>query len=251
MHRNIMADKISVLMPCYNAEEFIDEAVASIVSQSYYNWELIIHDDNSTDNSFQKAIAWQSRDPRVKVSRNYGQHGHFIDICNDQISESSGYYIARLDADDIATENRLQRQAGLYDEYRAKHVAALGALAIEITRADNNTWGRNPYGWIDEYIVPVASYDTPVNQYLSTFNRVIHSTLFTTRENIVNVGGYDAIDPVEDYDLSLKLSETGNIYVIPEVLATKRRHENNYSKLTKQRLGDSLAQLASRHQFSP
>jgi len=239
-------EKISVLMPAYNSEEFIDEAISSIVSQTYSNWELLIHDDNSEDDTLKKALEWRKTDKRINVSRNYQEHGHFIDMCNDQLAEADGFYVARLDSDDIATPDRLAREIELFESNRFERIVALGALAIEIIKIENS-WAEHHSEWLEEYIKPVASYNEPINYKLSDFNRVIHSTFFARTQDVAAVGGYDYIDPLEDYDLMLKLSKTGNIFVVPENLAIKRKHESNYSKIAKQKLGVALMRLSLRH----
>jgi len=98
---------ISVLMPAYNSELYIAEAINSILNQSYQNIELIIFDDGSTDNTRQVIQGFD--DPRiVKMlsDQNYG----VVRARNDMIDRASGQYIALMDADDIADPTRLEKQ---------------------------------------------------------------------------------------------------------------------------------------------
>jgi glycosyltransferase involved in cell wall biosynthesis len=98
---------ISVLMPAYNSELYIAEAIESILNQSYQNIELIIFDDGSTDGTRQVIQSFD--DPRiVKMlsDQNYG----VVRARNDMIDKASGQYIALMDADDIADSSRLEKQ---------------------------------------------------------------------------------------------------------------------------------------------
>ena len=98
---------ISVLMPAYNSELYIAEAIESILNQSYQNIELIIFDDGSSDNTRQ--VIQSFNDPRiVKIlsDQNYG----VVRARNDMIDRASGQYIALMDADDIADRTRLEKQ---------------------------------------------------------------------------------------------------------------------------------------------
>ena len=98
---------ISVLMPAYNSELYIAEAIESILNQSYQNIELIIFDDGSSDNTRQVIQSFD--DPRiVKIlsDQNYG----VVRARNDMIDRASGQYIALMDADDIADRTRLEKQ---------------------------------------------------------------------------------------------------------------------------------------------
>jgi glycosyltransferase involved in cell wall biosynthesis len=98
---------ISVLMPAYNSELYISEAIESILNQSYQNIELIIFDDGSSDNTRQVIQSFD--DPRiVKIlsDQNYG----VVRARNDMIDRASGQYIALMDADDIADRTRLEKQ---------------------------------------------------------------------------------------------------------------------------------------------
>lgn len=98
---------VSVLMPAFNSELYIAEAIESILNQTHSNIELIIFDDGSTDNT--RAVIQQYQDPRmVKIlsDENYG----VVRARNDMIDRASGQYIALMDADDIADPTRIEKQ---------------------------------------------------------------------------------------------------------------------------------------------
>jgi len=95
---------ISCLMPAYNCENYIDQAVASVVNQTLEDWELLIVDDGSSDGTLNKAIEWAKNDKRVKVIRS--SHVGYAEAWNISMSAASGEFIARQDADDFCTNDR-------------------------------------------------------------------------------------------------------------------------------------------------
>jgi glycosyltransferase involved in cell wall biosynthesis len=99
--------KVSVVMPVYNAQKYLKTAIESILIQSYTNFELILINDGSTDNS--KNIIESFNDERIKLYNNDGNKGLIYSL-NKAISLCEGRYIARMDSDDISNENRLKIQ---------------------------------------------------------------------------------------------------------------------------------------------
>jgi glycosyltransferase involved in cell wall biosynthesis len=100
---------VSVVMPVYNAAEFVEEAVASIQNQSYSWWELLCVDDESTDRSAEVLQSLAAQDPRIRVIRR-PEHGGVASACNAGLLQARGELIARMDADDVASPDRLERQ---------------------------------------------------------------------------------------------------------------------------------------------
>lgn len=109
-----IGNKVTVLMPFYNAEAYLREAIDSILRQSYADFDFLIIDDGSTDDS--AAIVESYDDPRIRLLRNDGNHG----ICytlNRGIDESESEYIVRMDADDISEPRRIEWQVRFMDSH--------------------------------------------------------------------------------------------------------------------------------------
>lgn len=104
-------DQISVLMPSYNAENYIAEAIESVLKQSFADFEFIIIDDGSTDSTL--SLIQSYKDDRIKLIKN--KH-NYIDSLNLGITTASGKYIARMDADDIMNVDRLKIQHSILEE---------------------------------------------------------------------------------------------------------------------------------------
>ena len=105
---------ISVILPAYNAEQTIEESIQSIVSQTFIDWELIIINDGSTDNTKTKILSFI--DSRIKYVENDGNKG-LIYTLNRGIDLATGKYIARMDADDICYPERFEKQVAFMEEH--------------------------------------------------------------------------------------------------------------------------------------
>lgn len=104
-----MSEKVSIIMPTYNSSGYVREAVDSVLSQTYQNWELVIVDDCSTDDTYKIISQYAAQDNRIVLSRtecNMGAAG----ARNKALLLSSGRYIAFLDSDDVWTSNKLELQ---------------------------------------------------------------------------------------------------------------------------------------------
>lgn len=102
-------DLVSVIMPSYNSENFISQSINSVKQQTYTNWELLITDDCSTDNTLIIIKSFQSKDSRIKIFKLKNNSGAAI-ARNNSIKNSNGRYIAFLDSDDLWVNNKLELQ---------------------------------------------------------------------------------------------------------------------------------------------
>ena len=123
---------ISVIMPCYNREKYIVEAIESILNQTYTNFEFIIIDDCSTDNTFEIVKEYAKKDNRIlalKKDKNYC----YVHSLNKGIEIAKGKYIARMDDDDISLPERFEKQVEFLE--KNEDIIALGTF-IEIFSDD-------------------------------------------------------------------------------------------------------------------
>lgn len=130
--------KVSVIMGVYNCEDTIEEAINSILKQTYSNWELIICDDCSIDKTFQKVKKYSEMYPnKIKVLENKSNKklAYSLNRCLDH---STGYYIARMDADDISKESRFEKQIA----YLKKHTN-IDLVGTAMQRFRENKFGEN------------------------------------------------------------------------------------------------------------
>lgn len=111
---------VSIIIPCYNSEEFIGDAINSVLAQTYVNWEMIIIDDCSSDNSLQIIEAYVQKDCRIRCLKTNTPSGSPAYPRNIGINNAQGRYIAFLDSDDIWLPTKLEEQLPILEE---EHVA--------------------------------------------------------------------------------------------------------------------------------
>ena len=108
-----MMEPVSIIMPTYNCGRFIDESIRSVLAQTYKDWELIIVDDCSTDNTAE--IVGQYTDPRIRYMRNERNMGAAL-TRNRALREAKGRYIAFLDSDDLWLPEKLEKQIAFMEQ---------------------------------------------------------------------------------------------------------------------------------------
>ncbi|VAW38426.1 hypothetical protein MNBD_DELTA04-229 [hydrothermal vent metagenome] len=194
----MMSPRVSVIIPCYNQGQFIDEAVASVLAQSFRDFEIIIVNDGSTDEETCRILAGYDRPKtRVVATENQG----LAAARNNGIREARGRYILPLDADDRIGSAYLERAVPLLDE-RAE-------LGIVYCRAQL-------FGAVDtEWRLPQFSLEEML------LDNVIFCSALFRRQDWQRVGGYDPDLKYgwEDYDFWLSLLELGRqVCRIPEIL---------------------------------
>lgn len=112
-------DLVSVLMPCFNSEKFIDESIKSVLDQTYTNWELLICDDGSDDNSKSIIESYQEVDSRIRLIPNHYSKGA-SGARNSCLEMAKGRYIAFLDSDDIWLPKKLEKQLNFMKETKSQ-----------------------------------------------------------------------------------------------------------------------------------
>jgi glycosyltransferase involved in cell wall biosynthesis len=110
-----MDDLISVILPVYNCEKYLDKSVQSILTQTYENFELILINDGSTDNSLEVLKKYKEQDKRVTIINR--ENKGLVYSLNEGITISKGKYIARMDQDDISLPDRFSKQYELLEQY--------------------------------------------------------------------------------------------------------------------------------------
>jgi glycosyltransferase involved in cell wall biosynthesis len=115
--RNNFEMKISVLLPAYNCEKYITEAVNSILGQTFRDFELIIIDDGSTDDTRKILLDLARKDRRIKLILSRKNKG-IVHSMNLAVKKARGKYLARMDADDVSLRTRLEKQYRFLEENR-------------------------------------------------------------------------------------------------------------------------------------
>ncbi|MGE8683684.1 MAG: glycosyltransferase family 2 protein [Acinetobacter sp.] len=121
---------VTIGIPFYNAEKYLEDAIKSILAQTYSCWELILIDDGSKDNSLQVAQEYAKVDSRIRVISD-GTNKRLPYRLNQIISEAKGCYIARMDADDLIAVDRLEKQVNFLEENKQFDLVSTGILSVK------------------------------------------------------------------------------------------------------------------------
>ena len=209
---------ISVVMPAYNASQFIAEAIESILNQTFKEFELIIIDDGSTDNTVAIVEHYQESDKRIKLIKN--QHGGICKALSSGIEVSSYPWIARMDADDISLPQRFAKQ--LEAANANPRVVVWGTYANHI-----NSKGK-VLSFVQQGCLTEEEFQK--NRQEGHIPFVIHPTAFIRKDILVKIRGYNSkFFPAEDMDLFDRMANYGPILAIPEPLLLYRIHSSSVS----------------------
>lgn len=203
---------VSVLMPVFNAERFVEEAAQSVLSQSFADIELIAIDDGSTDQS--KAILDRLRRHDGRVTLISRENRGLVESLNEGIDLAGGEWIARMDADDISLPHRFERQLEWLDSSGADICGS---------------WIK-PFGGSDRRIMKYPQTDEAIKVEMLFASPFAHPTVMM-RTKIARSLKYDkAWEKVEDFDLWVRASASRcRMANVPEVLLNYRQHENQIS----------------------
>lgn len=207
---------VTVLMSCYNGEKWLSESIESILNQTFKHFEFLIIDDGSLDSSLSIMKDYAKKDFRIHIESKI--NSGLPDSLNVGLRKAKGTWIARLDADDIAEPERLQKQ---YDLVTSDPELIVIGSAFRETDEHGNS------GSIQYY----PTTHRKLKKNLLTKRRFFaHSSAFYHKEKALKAGGYrPRIKKSEDYDLWLRLSELGKMASIQEPLIRFRTHPDQIS----------------------
>jgi len=151
---------VSVLIPCYNCEEYVEEAVMSIIKQTYPNLEILVIDDGSTDNTGNILKILAKEDPRIIYIKNE-ENLKLIATLNKGLNLCKGKYIARMDADDISLPTRIEKQVNFLEAH--PEIGIVGTYTKNFG-VNNKTWEMDTE---DKYIRTHLFYNTCTDKLLN------------------------------------------------------------------------------------
>lgn len=204
-------------MAAYNAANYINESVKSILSQTFSDFELLIVNDGSTDQTVNMINTFD--DPRIRLIHNDKNQG-LVYTRNVALKEARGEYIAVLDSDDVAYPRRLDLQYKFMQEHPdcvlcGGHGTVINKLGEPVT--DNRL------------IVPTGNDN--IKMTLLFLNTYVNSTVMYKTSVLRELGGYKDFAPAEDYELFIRIADKYPVDNLDEVLVKYRDHESNTSVL--------------------
>jgi glycosyltransferase involved in cell wall biosynthesis len=227
-----MTPTVSVLMPVYNAEPYLAQALESVLAQTFTDFEFLIVDDGSTDRSRETLARHARRDPRIQlISR--PNTGYTVAL-NELLALARGDLVARMDADDVALPHRFARQVAYLREHA--DVVCVGTAVQFIDESGQPLREGHPGMDHDAIQQRALAGDCVLN----------HPSVMMRRSAVLAVGGYrPEFEPAEDLDLWLRLGEKGRLVNLPEILMQYRQHPRSFSEQYQPRqLARSVAAVA-------
>lgn len=203
---------VSVIMPVYNAESFVKEAIESILKQTYSKLELLIIDDISTDCTME--VVHAIKDDRIRILKNDRNHGVAYSR-NRGLEECKGEYIAIMDDDDIAMPYRFEMQVKFLQQNQ--HIDVVGGKTQFIDEQGNIVRGANKAYYNPKYIKALFLFR----------NEFCNSEVMFRRKSLGDLRYEDGCLGMEDFKFWIQLSKYAPMYMIDEVFLKHRIHESS------------------------
>jgi len=211
-----MADnspEVSIIMNCYNGEEFLEQAIQSVINQSFTNWEIIFWDNLSQDQS--KIIFKSFDDARLKYHL-ADTHTPLYEARNFAIKKSKGQYLAFLDVDDYWEHNKLEKQLPLFNNSKVGFVCSNYLIQHELKRKSWIAFKKEiPSGFVTDELL--SSY------FIGLLTLMIRKEAYDS----LHYGFDPKFSVMGDLDITTRLSLDWQLGSIQEVLAVCRKHGNN------------------------
>lgn len=219
---------ISVLMPVFNGQQYVAEAIESILNQTYKHFELLLLDDGSSDNSEQ--IIKGFKDSRIVYTKNETNKG-LIFTLNRGIGLAKGTYIARMDADDVSVANRFEKQISEFE--KDEKLVVCGSFIKTFCNG------------AEEYISHIPVTNAQILSSIFFACPFAHPSVMIKKESLLKLNEFYREDykHSEDYDLWSRLVFVGNSKNIPEFLLNYRVHDKQVSTVFEDHKYQSVSKI--------
>lgn len=208
-----MTPLISLVITVYNRERYLSDAIESILTQTYSNFELLIWDDGSTDDSIEIAQHYAAQDKRIRMVA--APHQGRAPALKAAMTEITGTYVGWVDSDDLLAQTALEETASVLDQYPEVGLVYTNYLVIDEYSTVIKEGIRNqiPY-----------SRDRMLTDFITFHFRLMHRSVYE------QAGGINAkFVCCQDYDLCLRISEVTEIFHLQRPLYYYRRHKESIS----------------------
>jgi glycosyltransferase involved in cell wall biosynthesis len=205
--------KVSVVMPVYNTEKYIQEAIESILNQTYTDFEFIIINDGSTDRT--KEIIQSYKDSRIRYLENV-HNSDIVTTLNKGLDYATGEYIARMDADDIAMKDRLKEQNRFLD--RHDEIGVVGSAMIVF----------NEKG--EENLFPYSTTPGMAKAELMFNSSLGHPTVMIRKRCLENIRHEAEYQGLEDFVMWWRIAQRYPIVSLKKPLLKYRKHTDQVTK---------------------
>ncbi len=222
--------KVTVLMPAYNAEKYIGTAIESILNQTYTDFEFIIVNDCSTDNTLRIINDYAKKDKRIRVISNK-ENQKIAKTLNIGLKEAKGEYIARMDADDWSYPDRLEKQVK-YMEDKPEVVLLSGNMEICDANLKKINTSDNPCS------------DEQIRKVFLQYNPIVSPAMIWRKKISDKIGGFSPNTMSEDYLFFMDMSSKGKVENIKDIVIKYRVLDTSASSTQMRKAQLSTIQVA-------
>ncbi|MGC4031251.1 MAG: glycosyltransferase [Tepidisphaeraceae bacterium] len=209
--------RVSILMAVYNGRDYLPATMASMLEQTFTDFEFVIIDDGSTDGVTDLLRDYAAKDSRIKLTSRPNKG--LTPTLNEGLRLCTAPLVARMDSDDLARPDRLAKQVAFMDAH--PEVALLGG-GYELI---------DQHGRLLTTLTPPTDNAALQQQCLDGTTPICHPLAMFRRDAALQVGGYDESYAVaQDLDLWLRLGEVGELACLPDVILQYRMHEKSVSE---------------------
>lgn len=228
--------RVSIIIPTYNRVKMLEKSIESVFAQSYKDWELIIIDDASTDETEERMKQLSSREKSVRYMRIPKIVGKGIsEYLNIGLRNSKGEYIARIDDDDFwCHKDKLKMQVEFLDENPEYVVVGGGVILV-----DEN--GTELFRYLKK------ETDEEIRRFALFSNPFTHATVMFRKETAMKLGGYRIMKHVEDMELWLRMGKVGKLYNMKEYFITYMTAGQNKSFLQQRENSRTVVDVVKMH----
>lgn len=192
---------VSIVLPVYNAERYLREALDSLLNQTFKNFEILAVNDGSKDGSLDILKHYAAVDDRIKIIDQ--QNKGLVATLNETIPRAKGALIARMDADDVSLPRRIQLQVEQFEK-NPKLVLVTGCYEV-----------INEFSEFVRFSV-LPTNDADIKRSLHLYNPIAHGSVMFKKETFLKTSGYRSdVGPTEDYELWLRMAREGEFYSLP------------------------------------
>lgn len=214
--------KISVLMPCFNREQTLEETLQSIAAQTLEDFEVLAVDDGSTDDTAQILARWQETDPRFRFLPI--PHAGIIPAMNTGLAAARSDLIARMDGDDLMHPTRLEKQVAYLDAH--PQVSLVSSFVAGFPAGSLRQGFQNYIDWLNS----LATHED-ICREIFVESPLCHPTVAYRKQIVDDLGGYQEMGWAEDYDLWLRMFLAGCTFAkVPEMLVEWREHPERLTR---------------------
>ncbi|MCD0486867.1 glycosyltransferase [Pedobacter sp. MC2016-14] len=201
---------VSIISGYYNRENYVDESILSLINQTYEHIEIIIFDDLSTDNTYEKLRVFEEKDSRVKVIRHEKNKG-FVKGLIDAIAVSKGDYIAIHGSGDFSYPERINEQVEILNLHQGVGVVGCTIENLDLIKSGNS--------YSHSAKIEGKAFFGNAREILAKKNMFSHGEVMIRRKHYDMVGGYrDIYKFSQDYDLWCRMSFVCDFYIVPKLL---------------------------------